>query len=50
MLSHVRDPVWYQQVGVRLTNDGVMPYARYVVRKKGTVEVGNLSCGMCHSA
>ena len=49
LLSHVRDPAWYQQVGVRLTNDGVMPYARYVIRKKGTVEVGNFSCGMCHT-
>jgi hypothetical protein len=49
LLSDVRNPAWYQQVGVRLTNDGVMPYARYVIRKKGTVEVGDLSCGMCHT-
>ena len=47
--SEVRNPAWYQKVGVPLAKDGVMPYARYVVRKKGIVEVGNLSCGMCHT-
>jgi len=48
-LSDVRNPAWYQRAGVRLTKDDVMPYARYVIRKKGTVEVGNLSCAMCHT-
>ena len=48
-LSDVRNPAWYQTVGVLLAKDGVMPYARYVIRKEGTVEVGNLSCGMCHT-
>jgi hypothetical protein len=47
--SEVRNPAWYQKVGVSVTKDGVMPYARYVIRKKGVVEVGNLSCGMCHT-
>jgi mono/diheme cytochrome c family protein len=47
--SGVRDPAWYQKVGVQVTNEGVMPYARYVIRKKGTVEVGNLACAMCHT-
>jgi len=48
-LSAVRNSTWYRRVGVPLTNDGVMPYARYVIRTKGTVEVGNLACGMCHT-
>ena len=26
-----------------------MPFLRYVVRKKGTVEVGQISCAMCHT-
>jgi len=47
--SEVRNPAWYRTVGVALTKDGVMPYARYVIRKKGVVQVGNLSCGMCHT-
>ena len=48
-LAEVRNPAWYQKAGVQLAKDGVMPYARYVIRKKGTVEVGSLSCGMCHT-
>jgi hypothetical protein len=43
------DPKWYEQTGVRLTKDGIMPYARYVVRQKGRVDVGGLSCSMCHT-
>src|SRR5262249_46472942 len=45
----VRNPAWYAKVRVALTKDGIMPYARYVIRKKGTVEVGTFSCGMCHT-
>ncbi|MCI0388329.1 MAG: hypothetical protein MOB07_06140 [Acidobacteria bacterium] len=48
-LSDVRNPAWYQQTGVLTTKDGVMPYARYVIRKKGEVEVGNLACAFCHT-
>lgn len=48
-LADVRNPMWYEKVRVALTTDGVMPYLRYVIRKKGTVEVGAFSCGMCHT-
>src|SRR6185503_5387268 len=29
--------------------DGIMPFSRYVVRKKGVVEVGSGGCLMCHA-
>jgi hypothetical protein len=45
----VRNPAWYQKLRVPLMKDGVMPYRRYVIRKKGTVEVGSFSCAMCHT-
>ena len=45
----VRDPAWYQQQRVPLTSGGIMPFARYVVRQKGRVDVGNTSCAMCHT-
>lgn len=45
----VRDPQWYEITGTPLLEDGVMPFARYVIREKGVVEVGGFSCGMCHS-
>ena len=48
-LADVRNPSWYTKLRVPLTRDGVMPYQRYVIRKKGTVEVGAFSCGMCHT-
>ena len=46
---HVSDPAWYAEVGVPLTADGIMPYARWVVRRAGAPEVGNLACAMCHT-
>ncbi len=49
LLADVRNPQWYRTTGVPLSKDGVMPYTRYVVRKKGTVEVGILSCAGCHT-
>jgi len=48
-LADVRKPTWYEKVRVPLTKDGVMPYQRYVIRRKGTVEVGSFSCAMCHT-
>jgi hypothetical protein len=48
-LSDMRNPAWYQKTSVALTKDGVMPYLRYVIRRKGMVEVGNFACAMCHT-
>ncbi len=45
----VRDPQWYERHRVPLTPDGVMPFARYVIRRQGDVAVGNASCAMCHT-
>lgn len=48
-LDLVRDSLWYRSAGVPVTNEGIMPFARYVVRKQGVVEVGSLACAMCHT-
>jgi cytochrome c2 len=48
-LSQVRDPAWYERNGVPVTRDGIMPFSRYVIRKKGVVEVGSGGCLMCHA-
>lgn len=48
-LDDVRDPDWYTATRVPLTERGVMPFLRYVVRKKGLVELGQLSCATCHT-
>ncbi|HYB94771.1 MAG TPA: hypothetical protein VEC39_07345, partial [Vicinamibacterales bacterium] len=48
-MEMIRDPQWYERHRVPLTSEGVMPFARYVVRERGRVAVGNLACSMCHT-
>jgi hypothetical protein len=48
-VDDVRGPAWYAATRSPLQADGVLPFARYVIRKKGVVEVGQQSCGMCHT-
>ena len=48
-LAQVRDPEWYEKTGTPVARDGVMPFSRYVIRRKGTVEVGSGGCLMCHA-
>src|SRR5688572_5282025 len=48
-LLDVRNPEWYERTGMPTTQDGMLPFTRYVIRKKGVVELGNFSCGMCHT-
>jgi Di-haem oxidoreductase, putative peroxidase len=45
----VRNPEWYRKTGAPIANDGTLPYVRYVVRKKGEVDLGNFACGLCHT-
>lgn len=49
LFSEVRDFAWYQQNRVPILKSGIFPFMRYVVREKGKVEVGILSCAMCHT-
>lgn len=48
-LAETRDPAWYKRIGTPVAKDGTVPFLSYVVRKKGTVEVGQISCAMCHT-
>ncbi len=48
-LANVRDPAWYEKHRMPLSADGTLPFARYVIRQKGRVQVGNLACSMCHT-
>lgn len=47
--ADVRDPLWYEQLGVQAAKDGTLPWFRYVVREKGKIELGTISCAMCHT-
>lgn len=48
-LRMVRDPAWYARHSMPLAADGTLPFARYVIRERGKIEVGNLACAMCHT-
>ena len=48
-VADVRNPEWYEKLGVPATKDGTLPWFRYVIREKGKVELGTISCGMCHT-
>src|SRR3984957_3099074 len=48
-IDDVRDPNWYQKTGVPVAKDGTVPFVRYVIRKKGEVELGDFACGFCHT-
>ena len=43
------DQEFYEGTGLRPAKDGTIPYLRYVIRKKGVVEVGINACGQCHT-
>jgi len=45
----VLDPRWYVENQIGVTRDGILPWVRWVVRERGKLEVGNLSCAMCHT-
>ena len=45
----IKDPKWYENTGVLVAKDGTLPYFQYVIREKGKVEIGTVSCGMCHT-
>jgi hypothetical protein len=48
-LKNVRDPKWYAQLGMRLASDGTDPTARYIVTRKGQIEVRYTNCSSCHT-
>jgi mono/diheme cytochrome c family protein len=47
--AELQDPEWYEATGVGLTEDGIFPYARWVIREKGKLELGEFSCATCHT-
>jgi hypothetical protein len=47
--SDVRDRSFYERTGMPVAKDGTIPFARWVVRKKGQVELGSMGCNTCHT-
>jgi len=48
-VEQARDRDWYARLGVPVSRDGIMPFSRYVVRRKGEIEIGGGSCLTCHA-
>jgi hypothetical protein len=48
-MQELGNPAWYAATRVPIASDGTIPWVRYVIRSTGNVEVGNLSCGFCHT-
>ena len=48
-VADVRDPAWYAATRAPVGADGILPFTRFVIRKRGVVEIGEQACGMCHT-
>ena len=46
--SDMRDPAFFEKMGMPVAKDGTVPFARWVVRRKGEVELGSMGCNTCH--
>lgn len=47
--KQLRDPEFYARSGMPIANDGTIPFARWVIRRKGEVELGSMGCNTCHT-
>jgi len=45
----LRNPAFLAQTGMPVAKDGTIPFARWVVRRKGSVELGSMGCSTCHT-
>ena len=45
----LRDTSFYKDTGMPMSADGTIPFASWVVREKGTVELGSMGCNTCHT-
>ena len=45
----VQDPHFSARNGMPVASDGTMPFARWVIRRKGEVELGSMGCNTCHT-
>jgi hypothetical protein len=47
--ANVRDPSFYKAAGMPVAKDGTVPFARWIIRRKGEVELGSMGCNTCHT-
>jgi hypothetical protein len=44
----VRNPAFFKAGGMPVAKDGTAPFARWVIRRKGEIELGTMGCNTCH--
>lgn len=47
--SDIKDPEFMRANGMPVAGNGTIPFARWLVRQKGVVELGSMSCAACHT-
>ena len=47
--DNLRDPAFFKTGGMPVARDGTVPFARWIIRKKGNVELGSMGCNTCHT-
>lgn len=47
--EQLRDPRFFEHTGMPVAADGIAPFAVWVVREKGKVELGSMGCNTCHT-
>lgn len=45
----LRNPAFFGRAGMPVAKDGTIPFARWVVRRRGVVELGSMGCNTCHT-
>jgi hypothetical protein len=47
--SDLRDRTFFEKTRMPVAKDGTVPFARWVIRRKGQVELGSMGCNTCHT-
>lgn len=46
--DQMRDKAFLEETGTPVAADGTIPFATWVIREKGKVELGSMGCNTCH--
>jgi mono/diheme cytochrome c family protein len=47
--QNLRDADFLRTTGLPIARNGTIPFARWIVRRKGSVELGSMGCNTCHT-
>jgi len=47
-VDQMRDRAFLEETGTPIAADGTIPFATWVIREKGQVELGSMGCNTCH--